>query len=273
MMLSSVAMADAQTVRPDNAAASNGSSRNVPAIVDRLFEWPPDGVLNGNMRLSSNAPGISWPRTQCSEWVQEVLDASWRPPAEAEVYFLKGEFPGHDVVRLAWNSHGYRIEVSQTASVFAIKLVPEDHRPLGRAVAERIRAAKDLSVQIFNKTGAYNDSRRQGERGTLTNLTALIQSSSFPEDGRVCSSEDGTLYFDPPRSREAEIAGSGVLSSPWEMTEESYEYWFRYIYWWSSGDQIGFYLPKTKGYGPRLVLGRGPAFFDEYDKDFFGEKN
>jgi hypothetical protein len=239
------------------------------SIVDYLFQWPSEAVLHGLKRINSDAPEVKFAKIQCDEWIRTALDKAWYPPEKTETYFLRNELSNHDVVRLAWNSHGYRIEVSQTASIFVIKLIPKDHSYLGNDVVQKMKTVRDLGVQLFNKSAYFNDSRKQGAVGVLTNLTDIIISSSFSTNCHPQVNTRGMLYLDPPLDSELVRQTDNNMDVPWDMTNESYEYWFRYIYWWNNGFQIGFYFPKTEGYGARLVSRRGPLFNIVQDKDFF----
>lgn len=267
MYLTCVLVCNAQNNSTNVIPLPKSYMQAVRFSVDSLFAWPDQEVLNGPKQIRANAPEIAYAKTQCLEWIKTALDTAWCPSTNTEIHFLKKEFADHDVVRMAWNSHGFRMEVSQTHSLFAIKLMPQNQQFFGDGIIQKMHAVKDMSIQIFNKNGTFYDSRKgQIEPETLTNLTGLVESWSFVSD-QVKTTTEGMVYRELQPGKERYKPES--VETPWKMTVESHEYWFRNIYWWNNGSQIGFYFPKSKGYGARAVAFAGFLYDDSFDKNFF----
>lgn len=142
--------------------AMDGASRLIeamPAPAYWLFQWPSESVLQGPNRVDSGNPEVLIAKNQCTRWLKTVLAPSWMPPEDAQMVFIRREFDGRDVVRLAWKAHKYRVEVSQTASVFAIRLSPLDGGDTGKNEQERFEAARQLCLKLFHDTGRRWDNQ------------------------------------------------------------------------------------------------------------------
>src|SRR3972149_2718907 len=125
----------------------------IPAPAYRLFQWPAPSVLNGPNRVDSNDSKVVWAKEQCTEWLNKVIAKQWLSDKNPYFIFIRDEFEGRDVVRATWEHNDYRIEVSQTASIFAIKISPLGNRTIGTDHAEKIENAKRICLKIFNETG------------------------------------------------------------------------------------------------------------------------
>lgn len=249
----------------------------IPAAVSHLLQWPPSSVIEGKI-LRSDAPEVAFPKKQCSEWLHRVIDPSWLPDNEPEALFIKNEFDDCDVVHIHWLKNGYRIEVSQTASIFAMKLTPQGH-DLGKDGTERLRLAKELCLQVFAKQG-----RRWADQGkviAVSNLAQKIASYSFREDTIQNPQGDNGVLFGRPRTMKEEgvakaqsetqaQAESSAGNPSWDVTEHAWRYWFRMVRWWNDGVSMGVFFPKVEGTDARADAGIGvPDYDGRVDKNWF----
>lgn len=239
----------------------------------RLFHWPAPSVLNGPNRVDSDANEVTWPKKQCLEWlIKRVLAPSWLPPKDVELIFIRNEFDGRDTVRTAWERNEYIIQVSQTASVFAMKLTPLGNRNTGADSREKTQNAKLLCAQVFAKEG-YRWGSGAGTKVQIKGLSEKIASYSFrPElvrhlkdDKAVCGrpqtmNEAGVKQ---PQNDVEALRESDPNNPNWDKTASSYSYWFRMVNWWNDGKSIGFYFLKVEE-GAWI-----PSYFGDIDKNFF----
>ncbi len=239
--------------------------------MDRLFQWPAPSVLNGPNRVDNNAVELVWPKKQCQEWLNKVIAKQWLPDKNPELIFIRDEFEGRDVVRATWEINDYRVDISQTASIFAIKVSPLGGRITGAEREEKIENAKHLCLEIFNKTG-YRWSA-DGEKVPLKRLDKKIASYSFRPELVKYMPEDRAVWGRPqtvheagvsPPKEDAEIHRQMDPNNPdWDNSSMSYNYWFRMVNWWNDGKSIGFYFLKVEE-GSWL-----PSYYANFDKNFF----
>jgi hypothetical protein len=238
----------------------------------RLFQWPAQPVLNGPNRVDSDANEVTWPKKQCLEWlIKRVLAPSWLPPKDVELIFIRNEFDNRDVVRMVWERNGYNIQVSQTASIFAMKLSPVSVGNTGVEKSQKLENVRQLCLQVFTEMGRRWD--HQGNTVLIKELSKKIVSYSFrPEMSRYLK-DDRAVYGRPQTMNEAgvkqpqndvEALRERDPNNPnWDKTASSYSYWFRMVNWWNDGKSIGFYFLKVEE-GAWI-----PSYCGDIDKNFF----
>ncbi len=226
----------------------------IPAPAYWLFQWPAPSVLNGPNHVDSNDNKVVWAKKQCTEWLNKVIAKQLLPDKDPEFIFIRDEFEGRDVVRATWEHNDYRIEVSQTASIFAIKISPLGNRTTGMDLAEKIENAKRLCLEIFNKTG-YRWSA-DGDKVQVKDLNQKIATYSFRTELVKCLENDQSVWGRPQTAHEASVshpkddAETRRQMDPnnpdWDYSSMSYNYWFRMVNWWNDGKSIGFYFLKVE---------------------------
>lgn len=245
-----------------------------PWAVSRLFQWPAESVLNGPNRVDKDAREVAWPKKQCLRWVKRVVASSWLPPKNVELTFIRNEFDERDAVRMAWERNGYSIQVSQTASLFTIKLTPlgSKNTNTGIDASQKLEKARQLCLQVFPERGQRWD--QQGNAVLVRDLAKNITSYSFRLELTRHLKDDGSVYGRPQTMKEAgvkppqndvEASRENDPNNPnWDKTASSYHYWFRMVNWWNDGKSIGFYFLKLEGLGPWV-----PSYHGNIDKRFF----
>ena len=255
----------------DNKPAPTRLDQVIRPPMDTLFQWPAPSVLNGPNRVDNDAGELAWPKKQCTEWLNKVIAKQWLPDENPDFIFIRDELEGRDVVRATWEHNDYRIEVSQTASIFATKVSPLGNRTTGMNRAEKIENAKRLCLEIFNKT-CYRWSA-DGDKVQVKDLNQKIATYSFrPElvrhlkdDKAVCGrpqtiNEAGVKQ---PQNDVEALREMDPNNPNWDKTASSYSYWFRMVNWWNDGKSIGFYFLKVEE-GAWI-----PSYFGDIDKNFF----
>ncbi|OHB54456.1 MAG: hypothetical protein A2173_10965 [Planctomycetes bacterium RBG_13_44_8b] len=255
----------------DNKIAPTRLDQVVRPPMDSLFQWPASSVLNGPNRVDSNAVEVVWPKRQCREWLNKVLAPSWLPSKGPELIFIKREFEQRDVVRATWEINGYKLEVSQTAGIFAIKVSPLDSLTTGLTQEDKIENAKRICLEIFNKIG-YRWSA-DGEKVPLKNLNQKIVMYSFRSESINYTKDDQSVWGTPQTIHEAgvssptddaEIRRQMDPNNPdWDNSSKSFDYWFRMVTWWNNGRSIGFYFLKVEGGA------WSPSYDANFDRNFF----
>lgn len=258
-------------------AAPTKLVETIPAPAYWLFQCPDQSVLEGPKRVGNDADKVVWPKKQCLGWLKKVLAPAWGPPKGATPIFIASEFDGRDVVRMAWEQKGYNIQVSQTASIFTIKLSPVDGKPTGVDAAQKIETARQLCLQVFAATGRRwgQDETGGGIEVPVNNLSTKISAWSFrPELARHLKG-DGAVRGRPQRAHEASVRQPrndderlrerDPNNANWDQSWVSYAYWFRKVNWWNDGRSVGFYFLKVEE-GAWV-----PSYDAKFDKTFFRE--
>ena len=243
----------------------------VRSPMDKLFQWPVPSILNGPNKIDSNAIEVAWPKRQCLEWINKVLAPSWLPNNAPELIFIKDEFDQRDVVHASWNVNDYKVEVSQTASIFALKVTPLGNRNTGMERADKIERAKRICLEIFNKTG-YRWSA-DGDKVPVKGLNQKIAAYSFRTESVKYIKDDQSVWGTPQTMHEAGITNPKDDKErrrqmdpnypDWDNSARSFDYWFRMVTWWNDGNSVGFYFLKAE------AGSWGPSYDANFDKDFF----
>jgi hypothetical protein len=243
----------------------------IPAPAYWLFQWPEPSVLNGPNRVDSNDNKVVWAKKQCTEWLNKVIAKQLLPDKNPEFIFIRDEFEGRDVVRATWEHNDYRIEVSQAASIFAIKISPLGNRTTGTDYAEKIENAKHVCLEIFNETG-YRWSA-DGEKVPVKGLKQKIASYSFRQELVKYLQDNRAVWGRPQTEHEAGVSHTrddaetrrqmDPNNPDWDYSSMSYNYWFRMVNWWNDGKSIGFYFLKVEE-GSWL-----PSYDANFDRSFF----
>ena len=257
-----------------NAANKSDPTRLDQVIrppMDKLFQWPAQSVLSGPNRINSNDISVAWPKKQCTEWINKVIAKQWLPDKNPDFIFIRDEFDGRDVVRATWEANNYRVEVSQTASILALKVSPLESQTTGMDHTEKIENAKHVCLGIFNKTG-YRWSA-DGEKVPLKNLNKKIETYPFNPELIKYLEDDLAICGRPQTVHEAGVSSPkddaeaqrqmDPNNLDWSNSSNSYRYWFRMVNWWNDGKSVGFYFLKVEE-GSWL-----PSYDAKFDKNFF----
>jgi len=238
---------------------STDIAQALPSHVLMMFRWPDAATMNGEKRVDPGAIIVAYPKKRSYEWIHAVLDAPWLPPATAEMVFLRREFADLDVTRIQWDRSDYHVEVSQTATILAIKLTPLGDRDTGRDRDGRYDHARRLCLEIFkNEVRMWvTEPGRFGETVVVPDLKRKIASYSFDvKNVRELPADKVVVGFAKTLKDEGIEGGSGRLKEEGvpafaEMTgtEHAWAYWFRDIHWWNDGKAVGFYILKVEGQG------------------------
>lgn len=254
-----------------NGGAKSAKEALPAKVAHLLTHWPDESVLSSDKRMMGDENRhVRSAKDGSIGWIKKILNPEWLPSEkgyfENHLIMIRNEFGEFDVVRVEWTKNGYQLQVSQTAGITAIKLMPLDQREMGETVQQRIELAKKLCGQIMNDTGMrYGIHRVVSDKGkaltksvkvSVKGLSAKICDYSFrprlvrefPDAivGVAATMEDEGL----PRKRQdsADVAHELREDNPdWDKSASSWGYWWRHVSWWHDGKSIGFFTLTTEG--------------------------
>ena len=245
----------------------------VPASVLMLSQWPDVTSLSEKKRLSPASSVVIAPRKRAWDWILKVIDETWLPAANTEMMFIQKEFCDRDVARIAWNHNNYHIELSQTASIFLIKLEPRGTNNMGSDGNQRFEVARQLARQLFKREGRMlaQDTHGSFQAVVISKLNEKIEEYSFNIANMKQLPEDNVVIGHARTMRDEGIDTSASCEGgaargvpPNENSREAWHYWFRNVNWWNDGYAVIFYFLKVDGPGTWI-----PSWVGEIDINWF----
>jgi len=240
--------------------AANSINEAMPERVANLFKWPDASVLAGPNRVRGDeSRHIRYAKRNSLEWIRKVLSRGCLPTEgylEGNLIMIHDEFELFDVTRVEWEKNGYRVQVSQTAGVMAIKVTPLEAAKV-EGVEQKKAMAGRLCAQFISDTGIRYGKVEKNRRTEVPveGLTEKILEYSFhPElvrefpDGIIgvatTPDREGIPGTTAERKAEAERTGK---KPEWDNSSASWGYWWRHVCWWHDGTSVGFFMLKADG--------------------------
>lgn len=223
--------------------ANERLDKHLTFVPHQLSQWPSEKLLKSKKRLSSQSPPVKKNAAATLSWVKKIIDADWLPKEDPSLLFLRDEFQDWDTCRGTWDREGYKIQVSQTRSIFMIKLIPLDNKGTGEGFAARRKFARQLASKAFsNATSVYT---WQLDRLRVSDLRERIAETSFSDMKTRMLRADQVAVGEPLTLEEFNQNSPSPVKS--ESGKSSFNYWYRNIYWWNDGNSVGFYFNKIDG--------------------------
>lgn len=242
----------------------------IPDIFSQLFRWPSNQVIEAKS-VAADSPEVAVPKAQSDQWLQRVIAPLWLPDKEAVVVFIQNEFDDCDVIHYRWVKNQYTIEVSQTASIFAMTVTAQAPDSMGKDNKEKLNAARELCLQMFVKQWRRYDD--QGGSIVVSDLAEKIVSYSFRENTVQHLQGSNGVLVGRPRTMKEEVIDEGRnddRSRSWDMTVDAWRYWFRMVEWRTDGKSLSIFFPKLEGRNSRSDVGVGTSGYGGYfDKRWF----
>lgn len=227
-----------------------------PNKVDDLFRWPSTKRLSGSNRVHMNTNRRTAKAARSSiAWIKKILSKTWLP-ADANylaenLILIRDEHGRVDVVRIGWEVKEQRIEVSQTKTIFAVKVVPLKAPNVGDTVHARKSLAKVTCTELLNHYAEVEIVEPSTSRVAKVHVMPTVLEASF-DRGKIEVFPDGV---------------HGVCAGPegGEKDFEDYNFWWRRISWWTNGESVGMYTLKTEGgaWAADYASEADKAWFDE----------
>jgi len=216
----------------------------IPEIIWQLSEWP-DAKAIEDKAISASDEKVLSAANQSRLWIQKVVDPALQPTKAESPICLRSEVDGRDVVRMQWSRTNYSIEVSQTASVFLMKVTPESGQGTGKTYVEKQKATEDIFLGILAKEGRqWTD---QGEEVAISRFAEKVVTSSF-KDGQI---------------RKMVAKGGVEILVGLTSLQDGGAHWFENVSWWNDGSSVHLYFLKSEG-GPWI-----PSYAGNIDKNWF----
>jgi len=268
IMLSDKCFAQDGKISPKPGGAKVSNAIREP--VHTLFEWPSTATIKAK-RLN-DPPIVKGYTSEFNYWLGKVMAPAWLPPNDTEVILLEKEFDGRDVMRMRWSKKDYDIQVSQTGSIFTIKLTPENGQGTGKSDKEKLDVARELCLQVFVKQGLYVSG--QGKHIHIKDLPQKIAACSFSEKTTKPLKGDKGVLAGRPKTMEEEGIKTPLTirdepdSPNWFNIPFAWATWFRKVYWWNDGTSVGIHFLKSEG-GDSVER----TYTGELDRSVFHRKN
>jgi hypothetical protein len=248
---------------PFDEKADTLSAALLPTV-SYIATWPGKDVLAGPGRVP-----VEKHKDVASHsiyWLEKVVNATMRPITNKtfrqSLILLEGGMGTPNVVRVQWTKDGYRFQVSQSAAVMTIRVVPPAGSDPGQTVEAKRRYAANLAGRVFadTDTRAGHDAQQKPTRVAVRGLARKIITYSFrPAKMRalkdavvgapVTKEDEGVM---PPHGGAEIDAENRADNRHWDRSSSSWGYWWRHVSWWNDGKSVGFVMLKCEA-GPIRV--------------------
>lgn len=249
------------------------NQRVLPDTIYGMSRWPDASVLTGGKAMNpadDNAVAVA--KNHSWRWIRRVVDASWLPPREEGMVFIRKEFGDWDLSRVAWERNGCRVEVTQTATIFLIKITPQGGVTPENDPGRQFDAARQMCQRVFVREDRIRDHDDYGHSMAVVvpELNVKIADVSFDPSktkslpgGRGVAGE--TSFFRDGQGerfiRSARLRRVSGLDGPGGMGL----YWFQNVSWWHDGVAAVFYFARLDGWEsswPEMGGSRDRDWFD-----------
>lgn len=219
----------------------------------QLSEWPNNKTIEEKGINTSDERAVSALR-QSKSWIEQVFDPKWIPQYTVEYICMKEEEDGRDVVRTRWETKDYLFEVSQTKSIFVLKINLTINNVETDTVQKRTDDTRRLFKEIF--FGDYSKNQPFFPHDYAGSASDRVLEQSFSNDD---------IHVLKIESSSHDII-TGHLTSPQPLLEPYKFGWFDVLSWRNDGDSVIAFFQKPVG-GSAMVLAQ--EFHEHFDKDWF----
>lgn len=212
-----------------------------PNLVQKMLKWPDQEVLNGPNRLHPAKEGRFPPLQNSQHWIQRILDPNWLPPSTVkdEMVFVKQEYGPLSASHVRWEKNGYKIQVTQTRGIIAIKLEPAFSPAVPTTQKDLEAYARDLCMKLFTDTFMTTFRKRpmddplriEGVRAKIAEYSFECALKRSVGDGLVAAAWNPQLV--PPDDK--------------APSQPASQMWYCYIGWYTNGKTVAFWTFKTAG--------------------------
>jgi len=215
-----------------------------PGLIQAMLKWPDQQTLESDRRVRPPKAGRFPPLDHSLDWINRLLDPNWLPPSNVrdDMVFIKREYGPLGASHVRWEKNGYKIQVTQTRAVIAIKLEPLAGKRAATTQAEMEAYARDLCMKLFTDT--FQSSIRENpptderRRMRIREVRAKIAEYSFecglkrPVEGGLAGAAWKREFF-PEGAKEPSEPGSLM--------------WWHYLGWYTDGKMVAFWTFKVEG--------------------------
>lgn len=261
----------------ENADQDEMNPETLPAAIRRMAQWPDASVLTGGNAVDPSDISVAKAKEQAWVWIRKVIDAPWQPLQDTNMVFIKKEFGDLDMARISWERNDYLVEVTQTASIFSMKLTPLSDAKPEYDPARQFDAAMRMCLVVFAREGRVWEPDDDGNpiAVIVPNLNTKINAVSF---SRVKQELPTSSFVVKKNRNRATVVGSAKKGqgeqfsrsarlrqvSGLDGSDGTGSYWFQNVNWWHDGVSCGFYFEKSDGW-----VSPQPSPGDDADRNWF----
>jgi hypothetical protein len=233
IIVASMMFLAAPTLAQTSAAAE--LKQLLPRNVDLLREFSERSSATDKSNVSdAQSKWIRRAKDGAIGWISKTIDKDFLPTdvnsLNVGMVLTQNAFGPNDVACVQWQKNGYVLQVAQTATIMLIRMRPISPASQSPTSTETKRSlATNTAARLFNKETRIRDA--EGGTGKLIEkkIMAELLKRCF-EDANVQQYDNGLhgrCHRDP--------------------AAYDFNYWWRWINWWTDGSSLAFYTLKTWG--------------------------
>jgi len=207
----------------------------LPRNVDLLREFSEKSSATDKSNVSDvQNKRIRWVKNEAIKWILMTINKDFLPPdvnsLNVGMVLTQNAFGPNDVACVQWEKNGYVLQVAQTTTIMLIRMRPISPASQPPTSTETKRSlAANTAARLFNKETRIRDA--EGGTGKLTQRTIM------PELLKRCFEDANVQQYDNGLHGKCHR----------DPAKPEFEYWWRWISWWTDGSSIAFYTLKTWG--------------------------
>ena len=237
----------------------------LPDVVRKLITWPSPDELKRMQVLDRNVLGVKAAWAACEDWIKNVLSPKWQPPQNAIQLIIGNEAKRYnetkryDTVRLRWENNGYDVQLTQTATVFILKLIQFNSKPFGNSAEEQSANISKLAASIFSSS--YFVRNNAGDKVPL-NIMNLLENNFKSKDVKFILKDNNKVIYHLAQTVELTVASK---DNEHAYGTARHLAWYEMINWFNDKNTVCFYFLKNEGGCPPAGMG----FEDRLNSTFF----
>ena len=212
---------------------------NFPKKAEVLFSWPSETMISGTKHVTKdrNINTLRAYRTSLG-WIEKVISPNWLPIdpnyLKNNLIMIEDEYGLIDATHVRWEHNGYAIEITQTQTVFAVKLTPLGTVTVADTSTAKKQLARAKCSEILAEYADVEIRKPVDSEIVKKNIKPIILKSSVDE----------AYIYD---SNDITYSTCKKLNINDKEDKFNFDYWWRRINWWTNGKSIGIYTLKTEG--------------------------
>jgi hypothetical protein len=208
----------------------------LPSVVQKLNYWPTVEAYKKKQIYNERTLGVKVPLKNSKIWTKDILSSTWQPPYKTKKLIIHNEAGCYDTIRKKWKNEGFEVQLTQTYTLFMLKLVKLNGESFGSSKGERLTNISKLASLIF--ASSYFIRNNQGNKVPLT-ISQLLNKNFSSKDIKYI--DNGNIIYHIAKTVEfTSLKGQNygmVRSLPW----------YEMINWFNKKNMVCFYFLKSEG--------------------------
>jgi hypothetical protein len=224
---------------PAQTSAATELKHFLPANVNLLREFSERSSATDKSNVSDvESRWIRWAKNGAVGWILKTIDRDFLPAdvnsLNVGMVLTQNAFGPNDVACVQWQKNGYVLQVAQTKTIMLVQMRPISpaSQPISTVETKRSLAA-NTAARLFRKEARI----KIAEAG----VPKVIEKQIMPELLKRC--------FEDAHVQPYDNGIHGRRRAPADPADLGFEYWWRWVNWWTDGSSVVFYTLKTEG-GP-----------------------